>query len=144
MEAVLSFASSASSEACTEGVLVRLKLLTLLSRREVVVDGRLAVRFGGVSVVFSAVFWAEEAVGRIMRARNPSSTLLSLVTGRCGSFFLGGGPMLGLGFLETGAFGYLLPPVVVLALLDARARVLPDCAVRDWREVLPLAPDAAV
>ena len=120
MDAVWCLWSSADSEAWTEGVFVRLELLTLLSRLELVVEGRPAVRLGGVSCALSAVFWADDAVGRIMRAKKPSSTVLSLVTGLSWLFLLGGGPMLGLGCLDTGAFGNLLAPVVRLALLVAR------------------------
>lgn len=52
--------------------------------------------------------------------------------------------MLGLGCLDTGAFGNLDAPIVPLALLEVRAWALPVCAVSEGRDALPLAPEEAV
>ena len=70
---------------------------------------------GGVEGVLSKVFEEDDCVGRIMRARKLSSTLLSVFLGSvCPSLAAGGGPILGLdGLVVDCCF------VTVLAALEA-------------------------
>ena len=123
--------------------------------------GAAAGFLGGLVCTLPVVFCADDAVGRIMRARKPWSTSFSrLVGGWSFAACLGGGPKLGRGRLIVELC--LLRPLVGTALLDPLPAVEPlallagrPCGsagrvvllVResDWlRGTLTLEPDEAV
>jgi hypothetical protein len=121
--------------------------------------GAATVRRGGLVCTLSVVLEADDAVGRIMRARKPWSTSFSFLVGGwsfAGCF--GGGPRLGRGRLMVelcllrpfvGAAFDPLPAVEALALLAGRPRdsaggTLPLPRESDWRGTLTLPPDEAV
>jgi hypothetical protein len=85
--------------------------------------------FGGVAGAFSAVLDAEEVVGRIMRARNPSSAGAvddNVVLDGCFFKLLGGGPSDGRLVALLRVDGFLVGPVFEEVVARLGDLVLPD------------------
>jgi hypothetical protein len=86
--------------------------------------------FGGVAGAFSAVFDADEVVGLIIRARNPSSAGAVVCDKLCldGCFFrsFGGGPREGLFAALLRVEGFRVRPVFEVTVARLGERVTPD------------------